>query len=113
MQDKIRKVTFEKRLPGNELAKEVQGRDKLLEDILEVKDFVTRKEERDIVFEEIQVEMDNKGKLLRAEKVDPKKRNFSCRGGLCFLATPPENPSNQRSIYVQRLEDFEEENLLN
>jgi hypothetical protein len=53
--------------------------------------------------------MDKKGKLLQVEKIDIKKGNFSCWGGLRFLATPPENPSSQRSRHVQRLENMEEE----
>jgi hypothetical protein len=56
MQDKIRKEMCSRGLPRNELAKELQGRNKLLENILKVKDFVTRKEEKEILFSEIQME---------------------------------------------------------
>jgi hypothetical protein len=37
IQDKIRKILLEQKLPANELVKELLGRNKLLEDILKKK----------------------------------------------------------------------------
>jgi hypothetical protein len=77
IQDKIIKEVHQRNLSMEESWKKIVEKEKWLEELLKESDYVSRKQEKEILYNYIQSE-----------------ESFSLRGGQRYLATSPENPSS-------------------